>query len=34
MIDVGPRGLTLVELAPDVSLNEVVAATDADLSVA
>ena len=34
VIDVGPRGLTLVELAPDVSLNEVVAATDADLSVA
>jgi 3-oxoacid CoA-transferase subunit B len=34
VIDVGPRGLTLVELAPDVSLNEVVAATDADLIVA
>jgi 3-oxoacid CoA-transferase subunit B len=34
VLDVGPRGLTLVELAPDVSLNEVVAATDADLIVA
>jgi 3-oxoacid CoA-transferase subunit B len=34
VIDVGPLGLTLVELAPDVSLNEVIAATDADLIVA
>jgi acyl CoA:acetate/3-ketoacid CoA transferase beta subunit len=32
-MDVGPSGLTLVELAPDVSVEEVVAATDADLTV-
>ena len=33
VMDVGPSGLTLVELAPDVSVEEVVAATDADLTV-
>jgi len=34
VMDVGPSGLTLVELAPDVSVEEVIAATDADLIVA